>query len=250
MNDKINKTETQEEAAARRERIVGRIKKSMATAVDPGASETERETAARQAAKLRSLYAVQEWELAGGTPGAIKIGFAVARHMGKSFDFAPFAGFIAMGVAEYMGCIAEVTVRVDKNNGVQTGFKYCGEIQDVKFAVWLCETLCGNAYRAVKEAGIQNGNRGPWLNAYGIAIQFRLYEMARIQMEEENLSTGTALVVIDAKKAKIAEKFGEQKKGEAHRYETDTAGYIAGMEANIPVNRPIEKEADKKALGQ
>jgi hypothetical protein len=230
-------------------KAIDKIRKLLALAADGGASEGERNNAARMAAKLRIQFGIEQYQIEEGGKPTIRVGFAYARHMGKTMACPDFTGIIAVGVGELMGCVVQLVNVIDPLVGTQVNkFKYSGEISDVKMAVWLTEKLIVQAYRESAK-GVPQEKRIGWLNAWACAVQGRLYKMAAMQKEEESLSGSMALVVIDAKSAKVKEKFGATEKKENNKIPFAHEGYHAGMNTDLNINRPLTNgEAEKKQL--
>ena len=229
---------------------VEKIRKLLALAADPSAEGAEAENASRMAARMMVKFNIEESMLRGDKVGTIRCGFAYARHMTPSLKRAPvFAQFIAVGVADYLGCIATMVNRVSVATGnTETVFKFAGEVSDVKFAVWMCETLCLQCHR---EFAAYKGDepKVAWQNGWGGAVQKRLREMLRVKQQEEQAlkaSDSTALIVIDKKVAVVTEKFGESEYRQNNSVKS-IDGWRAGMNTTIPTGA-LESAKSSPAL--
>lgn len=233
---------------AAQENAIDKIRKLLALSADPNAAPGESENAARMAAKLMAKFAIDESVVLSATGSEVKIrcGFAYAKHMNKGLKNAPtFSQFIAIGVGEYLGCVTSLTLDL---SDMTEKFKFAGEVNDVRFAVWLTETLCAGALRAYLNADTQEG-KVAFLNGFGAAIQHRLKEMIRYKREAEaemKASDSTALVVLDQKVALVKEKFGETSKRQK-KHKTGRDGWNAGKNHTIPTGA-LEASPKHKAL--
>ena len=215
-------------------KVVEKIKKLLALAADAGASRGESETAARQAGVLMAKYEIDEANLVAGP--VLKCGFAYARHMNLGVVKAPmYAQFIAVGVSDFIGCVTIIVNRIEGTKQSQL-FKIGGTVSDVKFAVWLTETLCAQALR---EWAAYKGEatKVAWLNGWGSAVQTRLRDMAEAKqagVEEVKASDSTSLMVLDKKVALVREKFGEVEYKKNENVKLNLDGWTAGQKTVIP----------------
>ena len=254
--------------ATEKSAILEKIRACLALAANPGAAPGEAETAARQAMKLMAKYDIEESEV-DGTTGLHKFKFAKAkaRHLCGEGKAPIWTGIISLGVAKALFChaviiseliadevpgaeldIANFPYNKYKNVRVVQRFEYKGVISDVKLAVWLTETLINQGKRECAEAGIVGERaKSQWLVGWASAVQTRLIAMSSWVASESTGASeadgGTSLVVLNEKRAAVEEKFGAscEKK---NKVKSDMEGYVAGMNTNISLNRPIES-ADK-----
>jgi len=217
--------------------MIEKVRKLLALAADPGCVGAEAENATRMATRLMVKYQIDESLLAQSGASFIKVGFGYARHMVKGEIKAPtFAGVIAIGVGDFLGCVTSLVWIKEAGAEQQVQrFKFAGEVADVKFAVWLCETMCAQALREWVRAKTES-RKDAWLNGFAAAVQFRLRDMTKVKKEEEEeikKSSGTAVLVLDGKVALVKEKFGDTSR-EPTKAKTAADGFQAGMKAVIP----------------
>ena len=229
--------------------MIQKIRKLLALAADPSAEGAESENAARMATRLMLKHGIEESQLKGEALDTIRCGFAYARHMNASVKKAPaYTGFIAIGVAAFLGPIVSWTRRVSVATGEEEDlFKFSGEINDVKFSVWLHETLCAQGLREWKSSKTTE-SKVAWLNGWGCAVQARLKEMGEIRKSEESdmkASDSTALIVLDKKVAIVTEKFGQQS-SEKKDHKISNDGWAAGMRTVIPTGALAQGESNKQ----
>ena len=236
----------------RKNAAVAKIQKMLALAHDPNASEGERDNAARMASNMMAKYQIEEADLnrkAGGA--AIKLARANARHMNLGFEKAPaYTGFIALGVAEFTETVVKMIRKIELHTGIQTEvYQFSGEIRDVKYAVWLCETLCYMGLNSWKKSVCETP-KFEWLNGWGAAVQTRLFRHAKIRRDEESsmkASDSNALVVLSEKVALVREKCGAQER-EEKEHKISTSGWETGFNEPLPLNRPLGNNEQKKTI--
>lgn len=231
-----------------RNRIISKLQKLMARAVDPASSDTEKEVAGRMIAALMAQHRISEIEIASGQI-ASKLGLAVThRLVNSSRDMRirgtttpPWVGMLAVGIALFTECRASA---VRNSEGV-AHIKYMGTPEDTEMAVWLHGVLvlaCG------KDAKVCSGDRSAaskFRNGWASAVQSRLQRMtAQAKEQIEGSATpqqSNALMVISSEKDKaLTAAYGAEGTTTRKRsFSYSEAGFQAGMRTSIPTNRPL-----------
>lgn len=215
---------------------VDKIKKLLALASDPGASETERETAGRQAAWLMAKNQLDEYDLMmaeGRDWDLIEVEINGLRPGKKSgTKVPPWIGFIAVGIKEFCG------VRV---LGHGPRIKFRGPRAQVELATWMQEALVAACYRS--SVGVPNPNA--YRNGYAGAIQTRLRNMKKAGDSDTPAASGeghsNSLVVIQDRLAvAMTQRWGPEDSDRSSSCQRGVDGYKAGQNAHIPTNRPMQ----------
>lgn len=220
------------------DRIIGKIKKLLALASDPGAAPNEAATASRQAA---ALMAKHNLDLESLTQAELEAEWDITEQQmpgcrpGKKnpSKVPPWIGFLAFGVKLYTRTRAS-------HRGPYVIYK--GARQDVELAQWMLKALIDLAYSRSKGQEDPNAYR----NGFASAVQHRLKAMVqeRDQVERE----AGALVVVDKLRAKLDELYGPELRGRQPSVKSSASGYADGTKCSLPTGRPIPQKGTYKAL--
>ena len=212
-----------------------KIRKLLALASDPNASDGERDNASRMAARLMAKHDI---DLADLEEEALKAQFdlirgeAVGCRPGKrnAKEVPPWIGIIAWGIKCY------TRTRVSSRGGV---VYFRGPREDVELAQWLQGILVEGAYKSSKGQPNPNAYR----NGYASAIQGRLKKMVREREQVESSEPNQfALVrVQDARQKAMDEAYGPESRGKSSGVKSSADGYNAGLSAAIPSGRPVSQ---------
>jgi hypothetical protein len=208
---------------------IDKIKSLLAMANDAGASEQERETAARQASKMMAKYEIDEYDLllSSGRDYDLIEEDAVSIRPGKrtpASKVPPWINVIAFGVKTYTGTRCTLGGATLRFRGTRTA---------VELATWMHSALVHACYQASQGRPDSNAFR----NGYASAIQRRLLKAMVEQVASEG---GTQLVVV---KTKIEEamdgRWGSEREAVSVNVKRSSEGYSVGQSAHIPTNRPM-----------
>ena len=208
--------------------MIDKIKALLAMANDDGASEQERETAARQAGKMMAKYEIDEYDLllASGREYDLVEEVAISIRPGKrtpASKVPPWINVIAYGVKTYTGTRCTLGGATLRFRGTRTA---------VELATWMHSALVSACYTASKGREDSNAFRNGWASA----IQRRLKAMVEQVVSEG----GTALVVVKTKVEEAMDgRWGSERKSVSVNVKRSADGYYAGQNAHIPVNRPV-----------
>lgn len=243
----------------RRDAMMAKLKKLFAMARHAGSNETEAETALRQANKIMTEFGIQEAEVDMAAINAHTMKFGErevgpdGRKMepGKVHRQAPrYAGYLALGVARFCGCVVEW--RVTANGSVLV---FQGEQQDTLFAQWLFGILVNRMLAEQLLSGwTRRGEAVQFLEGAALTLSRRLKELAaeRRAAFQQAASHSKALAVVDHKAMEVARLFGHQRTRTSYSgsRSADSGARVAGREAgatiNIPSGRPIGSTARKQ----
>lgn len=236
--------------ADNKERIRRKIAKLMEFANDQRANKHEAERALSQAEKMMQMHGFEEADLLFADIKADDMQTAQEQaDIGKMKSCPPWIGILSFGVAIFTDTIASWTSHL----GGYRGIRFSGEVADVAVACWLMKYLMEAVTRERKRDGIDSGAREghSYRRAAAAALQDRMKNL-RAQRDEvfKTATTGTALMVVDAKKAKVEEVFGAQQP-ENKRVSTPNAlaamlGYAAGNRINL--HKQLSGETQNKLL--
>jgi hypothetical protein len=213
---------------------IDKIKKLLAMAADPGASETERETATRHAASLMAKYEIDEYDLmiSEGREWDLIEMEARGTRPGKrtvASKVPPWINVIGFGVKVLCG------VRCRLPGGGRMIFM--GPRAQVELATWMHDALVNACYTGSK----RSVDPAAWRNGYASAIQARLKDMRKSADSDTPATGGTALVLVqDRLEMAMNERWGTPGKGISTNVKRSSAGYAAGQSAHIPTNRPMQ----------
>ena len=212
-----------------------KIRKLLALAADPNASDGERDNASRMAARLMAKHDI---DLADLEEEALKAQFdliqgeAVGCRPGKrnAKEVPPWIGIIAWGIKCY------TRTRVSSRGGV---VYFRGPREDVELAQWLQGILVEGAYKSSKGQPNPNAYR----NGYASAIQGRLKKMVleREQVESSEPNQFALVRVQDARQKAMDEAYGPESRGKSSGGKSSADGYKAGLSAAIPSGRPVSQ---------
>ena len=208
-----------------------KIRKLLAMANDPGASENERAIASRQAAALMTKHDIdldalaeaelkEEFDLTTGEAPGCRPGKKGAREVPQ------WIGFIAWGVKLYTRTRAQVGAGV---------IYFKGPREDVELAQWLHTVLVKDCY--TQSQGRSQSDASAFRNGFAGAIQQRFKRMVR---DREQSDAAGSLVLYKGKRDRIMdEAYGPEAKGRAREVKQTEEGRAAGANASIPSGRPI-----------
>jgi hypothetical protein len=220
---------------------MNKIKKLLAMANDPGASEQERETATRQAASLMAKHEIDEYDLMiaeGREWDLIEMECRGTRPGKKNaVKVPPWINVLGFGVKLFCG------VRCTILPGGRMVFK--GTRTQVELATWMHDALVNACYSGSK------GRSDPsaWRNGYASAIQARLRDMRKAADSDTPGGSGTALVLVQGRlEMAMNEKWGIPGKSVSLNVRRGSEGYSAGQSAHIPTHRPMQDSTVKGYL--
>lgn len=213
-----------------------KIRKLLAMAQDPGASQTERDTASRQVAFLMTKHDIELGDLAedelrsqfdmirGEAPGC---------RPGKKnpTEVPAWIGVIAWGVKCY------TRTRVTHGHGM---VYFHGPREDVELAQWLHTLIIQDCYKASKGRSISEATA--FRGGYASVIQSRLKSMAADRDKSDVQGYCNALVRVDTiRQEEMNSHFGPEAKGRSSHIRQGMEGRIAGQQASIPSGRPVSQ---------
>ena len=239
-----------------REKVIGLIRKLLATANDARGNENEAASAAAKAAALMRKYELdaidvvaQEVELRENFERATCSADFQANKKDAPRKVPDWAGFIALGVGALFTCKVDITYAAStKHVGDQeVVLRFSGFSSDVLMCQWVFRFLGETVFRLSREYAQSQGMAAAknFRSGAGAALQKKLYAMAKAQTDELKAqpSTGTALVVMNRKAEQVQSYFGETKTRTKSARTSDVSAYmagrIAGENVNVPTNRPI-----------
>ena len=214
-----------------------KIRKLLALASDPNASDGERDNASRMAARLMAKHDIDLADLAEAELRQqfdLIQGMAVGCRPGKrnAKGVPPWIGIIAWGIKCY------TRTRCVAGRGV---VYFRGPREDVELAQWLQNTLVAGAYKASQG----RANPTAFRNGYAAALQSRLKAMVEQRAEEEVGLDGPskhALVKVqDVRQKVMDEAYGPEGSGKRGAHKQTAEGYQAGQNASIPTGRPVSQ---------
>lgn len=222
--------------------MLEKIKKLLTLSQDPSASPGEAENAARMAAKLMAKHQISQADLdLVQLAGEVDLteGYAKACRPGKKNPKV---------IPSWINVIAVGVMRFTRVRMVMSGpnLIFRGPRQDVELACWLHEYLLTQCYKASEGRSISEANS--FRNSFASAVQGRLKDLAQIRdQEEEGLSSGesTALVKVKNQVSHLMDqKWGpDSTRIKSTRRPQSLEGRIAGMNAHIPMNRPVGSQS-------
>lgn len=221
-----------------REKALGKIQKLMAVAApDSNASETEVETALRQAESLMRKFAIDMAEaLQAGKKPEFDWQQDVTYFGNGNKSLPIWYQWMAVAVANFTDTI--VIVSRDPEQGA--GVMYRGHADDVVFATWLIDSLKEQLRRATRDAKCGSPeNRETFRKAFGRGVVTKINE---IRKQRDQKIPGNALIVVNTKLAERDAHFGGVKyKTTKSRVAGDATSYQKGYNAgkNVQVNKPI-----------
>jgi hypothetical protein len=230
-----------------REKALGKIQKLMAmAAADSNASETEVETALRQAESLMRKFAI---DMAEALQAGKKPEFDWQQdvtYFGKGNKSLPlWYQWMAVAVAKFTDTIVIVTRDPEQGAGVM----YRGHSDDVVFATWLIDSLKDQLRRATRDASCGSPeNRETFRKAFGKGVYTKIEALRKKRDEEMKVSHGTALIVVNTKLVERDAHFGGASyKTTKARVTGDATIYSKGYNAgkNAQVNKPITHQSTK-----
>ena len=213
-----------------------KIRKLLALANDPGATEGERANASRMAAKFMAKHDIdlsdlQEAELREQFD--LISGEAVGCRPGKKnpSEVPTWIGVIAWGIKLY------TRTRATSGRG---GVYFKGPREDVELAQWLQGILVTSCYTASE--GRSQAAASAFRNGYAAVIQSRFKAMVQDRTNADQEATCTALVrVQDVRKQVMDEAYGSEEEGKKSQNRQSQEGAEAGRNAAIPTGRPISQ---------
>lgn len=233
-----------------RDRAMDKIRKLLAMAERTEGNEAEAAVAAAMAEKLMRHYQIESSECVleelqheeNFTRETEKVlfngddDFAVKKS-------APWVGIIAVGCGRAFTCKVDM---VNTPKGVKVRFS--GYAMDVSLCKWVYAYLCQTVYRLSKASAAGISGCVAFRLGAATVLQRRLYAIqAEREADAHKGPPGTALVLVDAKKAAVDKQFGAQQTVQSKHTARDAAAYAAGVQAGktmpINTNRPLEHNA-------
>ena len=227
--------------------MLEKIKKLLALAQDPAASQGERDNAARMAAKLMAKHEISQADLdllsLATELDLTELQAQACRPGKKNPKQCPaWINLIAVGVMRF------TRTRMNLSGPV---LSFRGPRQDCELAKWLHEYILEQCYK--QSTGRSTSEATAFRLGFAGAIQRRLKEMAIFRQEEEQALThteSTALVVSQGKREILMDqRWGPDNSRIRPRHHTvSQEGRDAGMRAHIPTNRPVGSNPSIKVL--
>ena len=227
--------------------MLEKIKKLLALAQDPAASQGERDNAARMAAKLMAKHEISQADLdlvsLATELDLTELQAQACRPGKKNPKQCPaWINLIAVGVMRF------TRTRLYLSGPV---LSFRGPRQDCELAKWLHEYILEQCYKQSTGRSIQEATA--FRLGFAGAIQKRLKEMAAFRQEEEQALThteSTALVVSQGKRETLMDqRWGPDNSRIRPRHHTvSQEGQDAGMRAHIPTNRPLSTSSTTARL--
>lgn len=240
-----------------RDEALEKVRKLLAMANDGRGNVEEASVAAGQAAKLMAKFAIdsaetmlqnmdeeelaEEWVRAAGHAGA-------KEHSYKTVPL--WCQWVAVGVGRLFDC--KVDLRTLPNKGA--GVRFCGFRTDTTVATWMFVYLIEQVNRASEEVA-GRVEKASFKHGAGSMLQRRLYALLKERNAQfQAAGTGTALVVVNNKMARIAELFGAPSYKQNNTTPTDREAYLRGQAAalniNLNLNHPLEGGSSAKHVLQ
>lgn len=227
--------------------MLEKIKKLLALAQDPAASQGERDNAARMAAKLMAKHEISQADLdlvsLATELDLTELQAQACRPGKKNPKQCPaWINLIAVGVMRF------TRTRLHLSGPV---LSFRGPRQDCELAKWLHEYILEQCYK--QSTGRSTSEATAFRLGFAGAIQKRLKEMAIFRQEEEQALTpteSTALVVSQVKREILMDRrWGPDNSRIRPRHHTvSQEGRDAGMRAHIPTNRPLSTSSTTARL--
>lgn len=218
--------------------MLEKIKKLLALAQDPAASQGERDNAARMAAKLMAKHEISQADLDLVSMAAeldlTELQAQACRPGKKNPKQCPaWINLIAVGVMRF------TRTRLYLSGPI---LSFRGPRQDCELAKWLHEYILEQCYK--QSTGRSTSEATAFRLGFAGAIQKRLMEMAIFRQEEEQTLThteSTALAVSQGKRETLMDqRWGPDNSRIRPRHHTiSQEGRDAGMRAHIPTDRPL-----------
>lgn len=240
-----------------RDEALDKIRKLLAMANDGRGNVNEAANAASMASKLMAKFQIdsaetmlgkideeelaQEWVRASGHAGAKEHAYR---------EVPLWCQWVGVGVAQLFDCKIDLCSKGSEGIGV----RYSGFRTDVTVATWMFVYLVDQVNRASEEVSGRS-EKANFKKGAGSVLQRRLKELlAERNTEFKAAGTGTALVVVNNKLARIQEEFGQQTFKKSNSSITDRDAYARGMAAgariNLNTNRPLEGGSNHARIAQ
>ena len=228
-----------------REKALGKIKKLMAMAApDSGASESEVESALRQAEFLMEKFAI---DMAEALTQGQKPTFDWQQdctYFGQGNKTLPlWYQWMAVAVAKFTDTIVVVTRDPEAGAGVM----YRGHSDDVVFATWLIDSLKDQLRRATRDAKCGSPeNRETFRKAFARGVLVKINDL---RAKRDQKIPGNALIVVNTKIVERDAHFGGAKyRTSKSRATGDHESYNKGFNAgkNASINQPIGKSSNRQ----
>lgn len=240
-----------------RDAIMRKIRALLAMGTDGRGNMNEAEAAMRQAQAMMRKYQVEESEV-------VLDELRGKSHMRRASE-SPYAykssdiptkvpawvGVISIGVGRLTDTVIDIIM--DSQAGARVRFS--GYAPDVEFACWLYRYLIETVHRLAKERGGRRSELESFRRGAAAELQRRLYALAAERDAEDKAEAGsgagTALMVVNTKRAAVAEAFGGQRMKNTSGVR-DAMSAMAGRQAAsriaIHTNRPIGGSGGKAGL--
>ena len=227
-------------------RVLDKLRKLLAMAADgSGASVTEAETAARQAANLMKKYNLDTADLQFAQLNKDPTEDLTAEYTLKADTIGgipSWQSMIAVACAKLFDAQADIVIGGEGEILRMLGFE-----TDVLVASWLCVYLVRTVERARDREVKGKVARADFCQAAASTLAHRLNEMRKARDAEfAGASGGTALAVVNKKAAAIAAEFGAPNYIHTSYRPRDAAAYRAGQETGKAIHIPDGAITDKR----
>lgn len=237
---------------------IEKVQKLLAIADCASANTHEAETAARQAAALMEKFNIetavlQLAELSSDEPDLVQNDYKPSYSKGaeRQKSVPPWLSNLAIGVAELTQTKPGLVTTRDGRT-----LRFSGYSTDVAFAQWMLDVVAKGVFNEAAKQNLTRGERETFRRAAAIEIRERLFKMRKEMVDHMrdsiNANAGTALMVIDLKKQRITEAFGETKTKEkvftSRNYAAYRMGLQYGREANLPNHQPLNGVAETDSV--
>lgn len=199
-------------------------------AADKGATQSERETAARMAEKLIKKFNIDQLSLEKNTGDVVSVIYCYAPRAKKANNLPHWMGILLSGLVNYYG----VAVALNRSSNTMEIFGTRAAVDAVLLQIEEVKKEAGKAWREFSKETGKNGatdRKGFFIGyAFGVAAMF---EEAKKEVQKM-LATGASLVVVDDSLAKaeaaMKEKFSNLTSRRVRKTrvgDTAKAGYAA-----------------------
>jgi len=230
--------------------VVTKLRKLLAMGQDGRGNENEAETALRQAEALMRKHGLELSDV----NTAADIGYDFHRELMElehGVKVPIWINLLAAGIESFTDTvfhIVQIRAPYADNLKVQRVL-FCGVREDVMLASWLLRYLMEAIDKERKR-----DNVGVHVDTYRKAAAGSLQRRMFVLREERNVAfqagTGTALVVVDQKKAAVSEKFGSSKQQEiVSKGASDIAAKGRAAGERITLNQQVTNETREAISG-
>lgn len=222
-----------------------KVAKLLAMAHDGRGNEFEADAALRQAEKLMRKHGIDAAELqdrTGQRPVYNWEAVYVPAGAPQPVQSSPlWFGWLISSIGKFTDCKVGYGW---PGHGHGVCAKFEGDEVDVEYAVWLCKHLRDDCRRQAAAFPGDRAERESFRKGYVLRIQQRMRDLLAERQEALRAavtSTGTALVVVEAKLAARDAQFGAQEWGRSRTVTLRPSGRAAGMAAGnrVGFGRPV-----------